>query len=173
MTVYYYHFSEEATITRFEPRCHPSHPDLGPVVWAIDEKRAPLYFFPRDCPRIAFWSTPATTDGDRERFLGHTAARMVITVENRWLDKIRETNVYVYRFAAGSFRCIDEGAGYFIAKQPVTPLSVEPVGDLLRTLADAEVELRMTPTLGPLRDVLLGSTLHASMIRMRNAILIP
>jgi hypothetical protein len=50
-----YHFSEDPTITRFDPRPHPSHPALPPAVWAIDRERAPMYFFPRDCPRIAFY----------------------------------------------------------------------------------------------------------------------
>ncbi|MGV3489112.1 MAG: DUF6886 family protein [Tuberibacillus sp.] len=42
-------------ITHFEPRQPQSFPDQPPLVWAIDEEHAPLYFFPRDCPRVAFW----------------------------------------------------------------------------------------------------------------------
>jgi hypothetical protein len=55
-----YHFSEDPGITRFNPRMHPSHPDQPAMVWAIDEEHSPLYYFPRDCPRIGFWSIPSS-----------------------------------------------------------------------------------------------------------------
>ena len=50
-----YHFSEDPNIQRFVPhvpRTNPTHP---PAVWAIDADHAPLYWFPRDCPRVTIW----------------------------------------------------------------------------------------------------------------------
>ena len=45
----------------------------------------------------------------------------------------------------------------------------QPVGDLLAALTDAEVELRITPSLVPLGRAIIQTTLHFSLIRMRNA----
>jgi hypothetical protein len=60
--------------------------------------------------------------------------------------------------------------GAFTAKDTVYPLSVEPVGDLLRAHRDARIEVRVTPSLWPLWDPLVASTLHFSGIRLRNAV---
>ena len=43
------------------------------------------------------------------------------------------------------------------------------MGDLLACLGEADIELRITPSLTPLKEALLDSSLHFSMIRMRNA----
>ncbi|MED2006824.1 hypothetical protein P4V39_01670 [Brevibacillus borstelensis] len=43
------------------------------------------------------------------------------------------------------------------------------MGDLLDCLTQANVELRLTPSLKPLHDSLLDSTMQFSMIRLRNA----
>lgn len=68
-----YHFSEEPTIGLFDPRAvtkasarPPGREWLnGPLVWAIDDWHAPMYLFPRDCPRILIWPLPETTEEDR------------------------------------------------------------------------------------------------------------
>ena len=63
-----YHFSEEPDISVFEPRHVPEERRMGreglddPLVWALDDSRAPLYYFPRECPRIFLWLLPTTTD---------------------------------------------------------------------------------------------------------------
>jgi hypothetical protein len=46
---------------------------------------------------------------------------------------------------------------------------VEPVGDLLARHAAAGIELRITPSLWPLCDAVVGSGLRFSMVRMANA----
>jgi hypothetical protein len=51
----------------------------------------------------------------------------------------------------------------------VTPLSVEPVGDLLMALIGAGVELRITPRLIPLWGRVIRSSLEFSGTRLRNA----
>ena len=50
-----YHFSEDPTIERFVPRAPLARPEVEPLVWAIDEWHQPIYFVPRDCPRVCFW----------------------------------------------------------------------------------------------------------------------
>lgn len=66
-------------------------------------------------------------------------------------------------------RPADELAGYYVSTEPVAPLTVEPVGDLLGNLIASGVDLRITPSLWPLHDALVGATLDFSMIRLQNA----
>lgn len=164
-----YHFSEDPTIETFEPRLHPSHPTLAPAVWTIDEEHAPMYYLPRDCPRIAFYPKDSSSDEDKEQYDRQTRAAKVIVIENNWYAAVRETALYRYTFEAEPFTCWDREAGYYITHSAVTPLAVEPLGDLMQRLMEADVELRLTPSLTPLRDCLLTTSLHCSMIRMRNA----
>jgi len=163
-----YHFSEEPGIQVFEPRTIDSRPGEPPLVWAIDAAHAPHYFFPRDCPRVCFWSTDDTAQEDRRRFFGHSAVMHVIAMESRWLERIRSTTVYRYSFRPGPFLLQDGNAGYYTSFQAVQPAKVEPVGDLLGALVASGIELRLTPSLIPLRQAIIGSTLGFSMIRMRN-----
>jgi hypothetical protein len=165
----YFHFSEEPGIKEFVPRKSETFPDHPPIVWAIDEWHAPLYFFPRDCPRIAFWRSPDSSCEDIERFLSASTAKMVIAVESGWLSSIKNTQLYRYLFAPETFTCFDDNAGYYTSLEKVIPVSVEPVGDLLECLANANVEMRFMPSLHLLQDVIAKSSLSFSMIRMRNA----
>jgi hypothetical protein len=45
-----YHFSEDPSIRRFQPHVAATSSHAEPLVWAIDEEHAPLYWFTRDCP---------------------------------------------------------------------------------------------------------------------------
>ena len=164
-----YHFSEDGGIERFEPRPSLARPDIAAsVVWAIDEWHAPMYYFPRDCPRVLLWPLPGTTEADRERWFGASDARMLAHIEWGWLERMRSTVVYRYTFDGLPFRSLDD-AGMHVSPEVVTPVSVEPVGDLLTALRQASVELRVLERLTPLRGV-WATTLHASGIRLRNAI---
>jgi hypothetical protein len=44
------HFSEDPSITRFEPHVAATTTLRGPLVWAVDAARSPGYWFPRNCP---------------------------------------------------------------------------------------------------------------------------
>ena len=58
-----FHVSERTGIARFEPRPPPSL-DAGvsdDVVWAIEARLLANYLLPRDCPRVTFHATAATT----------------------------------------------------------------------------------------------------------------
>lgn len=164
-----FHFSEEASIARFEPRAPLERPHVEPMVWAIDEWHAPMYFVPRDCPRACFWAGAATTPADRERWLGGVEARMVIAIEAAWLDRLRTTALYRYRLPTDTFVLQDRDGGHWVSREPVVPLAVEPVGDLLAALGASGVELRITPSLIPLWQRVVRSTLSFSGTRLRNA----
>src|SRR3984957_16795366 len=107
-----FHFSENPTIEVFEPRPvrvpaerPPGRNWLnGPLVWAIDAWHAPMYFFPRDCPRILLWRKLATTDDDVERWgRGDRRRRMLAHIEEGWLDRLRTTSIFRYAFQTGPF----------------------------------------------------------------------
>lgn len=94
---------------------------------------------------------------------------MVIAIEAGWLDRVRTTTLYRYIMPEEPFHLIDATAGHWIAREVVTPVSMEPVGDLLAALADADVELRVTPAIIPLWQDVIRSTLAFSGTRLRNA----
>jgi len=161
-----FHVSEEGAIEQFEPRVSPS--GMGPVVWAIDENRLRNYLLPRDCPRVTCYAGPDTADADVERFLGSSTA--VIAIEQEWFERLRSCRLYCYHLPPDTFECVDECAGYFVSRLPVTPARVEVFDDAVSELLRREVELRIVPNLWPLRDDVVASTLQFSIIRMCNAL---
>jgi hypothetical protein len=161
-----FHVSEESGIERFEPQ--PSPYVDAPVVWAIDAERLRNYLLPRECPRVTFCAGRETTMADVERFLGSSPA--VIAVESAWLERLRSCRLYCYHLTPQTFECIDECAGYFVSRGTVVPTRVEVFDDLLAALLERGVELRFVPSLWPLRDAVVCSTLRFSLIRMRNAL---
>ena len=162
-----YHFSEDPTIERFVPRTPPHRPDIAPLVWTIDGWHAPMYFFPRDCPRILLWQLPATTLADIERWFGASDARMLAHIEFDWLQRMHTVPIYRYTLPPATFESLDD-AGIYVSRETITPLSMEPVGDLVEALRAANVELRLMERLTSLRGV-WDTSLHASGIRLRHA----
>jgi hypothetical protein len=162
-----YHFSEEPNIAVFVPRPPAARPEVEPLVWAIDEWHSPLYLFPRDCPRILIWPLPATAPEDFERSWGEREARMVAHIEWAWFERLRATRLYRYTMPAETFEDMGD-AGMWVSRSVVQQQAVEPVEDLPAALAAANVELRVMPSLLPLKGA-WNTTLHASGIRLRNA----
>jgi len=160
-----FHVSEEAGIERFEPR--PSSLVAEPVVWAIDADRLRNYLVPRDCPRVTCYAGRDSTPADIERYLGASAA--VVAIERAWWTRVRDCRLYCYRLPDETFECLDEGAGYFVSRVPVGVRGVEVVADAIGALLGRCAELRLLPTLWPLRDAIVRSSLQYSMIRLRNA----
>jgi len=152
-----YHFSEDPAIEVFRPHCPLGREDEPPHVWAIDELKAPLYWFPRDCPRVTFW--PADDPAHHRR---------VHAIEWAWLDRMRSTFLHAYRLDGSSFVPAPGGGGW-ISGETLRPLGVEPVGDLLDRHAAARIELRLMTNLWPLHRWVVESGLEFSMVRMRNA----
>lgn len=162
---YVYHFSEDGTIQQFVPRAVRDHP---PQVWTINAEHAPNYLLPRDCPRICIACDETTTHADRERFFGLTTAQRIIIAESGWLERIRHTTLFCYVFAPDAFVEFDRHAGYWVSPHTVTPVSFQPIPDLLQALLDCGVELRFMPSLRLMQDAVAQSSLQFSMIRMRN-----
>jgi hypothetical protein len=164
-----YHFSEDPTICCFVPQIAPTSAVREPQVWAVDAEHAHIYYFPRECPRVTFYRSQRGSDEDVQRFFATTKATRVVAIESRWLEAMRDTSLYRYEFPRDSFRLIDPRAGYWVSRETVVPLSVEPVGDLMTALTGAGVELRIIPSLWPLYEAVIASTLDFSIIRWRNA----
>jgi hypothetical protein len=160
-----FHISEEAGITRFDPR--PSEYTDHPVVWAIDADRLHNYLVPRDCPRVTYYAGPRTTTADRERMLGLHAA--VVAIEDGWLERVQRCRLFCYLLPPQAFECFDESAGYFSSPVSVEPTRVEVFDDVINELRQRRVELRIVRNLWPLRDAVVASSLEFSIIRMRNA----
>jgi len=140
-------------------------------VWAVDDGRAPDYWFPRDCPRAMAWATSTSSAADRERILGPGGGERVHAVEYRWLDAMRAVRLYAYRFAADRFRPFGEPVPHaLVATEPVEPLGApQPVGDLFDLHEQAGIQLRVLPNLWPFWDAVIASSLGFSGIRLRNA----
>jgi hypothetical protein len=155
-----WHVSEDATIERFVP--------LEELVWAIDTRHLPLYWFPRDCPRATFWATSETSDDDVERWLDGDRTRRVHVIESAWLERMRATRVVAYRLPESGFEPEDR---FWVTRETVEPLELVELGDLLARHAEARIELRVAPALYPLWDSVVASTLDFSGIRLRNATL--
>jgi len=163
-----FHFSEDGSIARFSPHVPPSNPGHPPAVWAIDDEHAPLYWFPRHCPRLSVWA-----DGDDQRevlaAMFHTDARRICAAETKWFDRIRTCRLFRYEFDATAFRPWDDADGQYISDHVVEPVEVVELSDLLGLHAAADIELRITPKLGTLMDTILSSGLPFSFVRIRDA----
>src|SRR5262245_3514722 len=98
-----HHFSEDPDIALFHPHvAKTSSIQDEALVWAIDDWHAPMYYFPRDCPRACFWAGERTTALDRERWLHGLAPRLVIAVEASWIDRIRSAVLYRYELPSAT-----------------------------------------------------------------------
>jgi hypothetical protein len=160
--------SEEDSIQRFEPRANPEHDSDAALVWAIDSAHAPAYWFPRECPRGTFWAVTETSDEDVEHFLLGDRGLRVHLVQADWLEAVRSTRVIAYRLPTETFEPYGRAAGYWISSEPVTPIELVEVGDLLAKHAEAGIELRIVPKLWPIWQQVIDSTLEFSGIRLRN-----
>jgi hypothetical protein len=159
--------SEDPEIERFEPHVSATAARDEPLVWAIDTRHLPMYWFPRDCPRGTFWATPATSPEDAEGLL--LGGARVHAVEAGWLERIRESRVVAYRLPETTFVPDPEVGGYWLSSEAVAPLERAELGDLLARHAEAGIELRLVANLWPLWDRVVASTLEYSGMRLRNA----
>ena len=154
-----WHVSEDDSIGCFEPR--------DGKVWAIGTRLLPLYWFPRDCPRATFWAESTTTERDVDRFLGGDRARRVHVVEPEWLEPMRTTRVLAYRMPGDAF--VEDDDRFWISTEPVEPLEVVELGDLVGRHEQAGIELETEPDLLDFWDEVVGASLGFSGIRLRNA----
>jgi hypothetical protein len=164
-----WHVSEDPTITRFARHRAKTALTDELLVWAVDTRHLPLFWFPRDCPRCTFWAGPRSTTEDMARLLDGRRDRPVHVIEYRWLERVREARLYLYRMPERSFTEDADVAGFWTSREVVEPLEVVAIDDLIGRHAAAEIPLRTEPNLWPLWDSVVGSTLEYSGIRLRNA----
>jgi hypothetical protein len=163
-----WHFSEEPSINWFQPRVPATNPNARPLVWAVDTRHAPMFWFPRDCPRGCIWPVSETTAEDRDRFFGQSAANRIHVIESGWLKRMQACRLYAYRLPAEPFRPHEVG-GYWVSSEPVAAIEQVIVEDLLGSHAEARIELRVTPSIWPFWRMVAASTVEFSGSRLRNA----
>jgi hypothetical protein len=163
-----WHFSEDPGLHRFEPHVPATNPGQPPLIWAVDTRHAPMFWFPRDCPRGCIWPVSTTTPEDRERFFGQSDTGRVHVIEADWLDRMRTCRLHAYRLPAGPFRPHETG-GYWVCDKPVEAAERILVDDLIGRHAQARIELRITPSIWPFWRRVTKSTVEFSGSRLRNA----
>jgi len=170
-----FHFSDDGSIKTFHPRAVVTATRRArgyewlnsPLVWAIDAVHQPMYYFPRDCPRILMWKTVETTPEDAEQYFGNSDARMIAFIEKKWQPALASQTLYRYEFPIAPFIELQD-AGMWVSKKSVDPIIVESMGNLPNRLAEDAVELRIVDDFLPLRKA-WQTSLHLSGIRLRNA----
>jgi hypothetical protein len=163
-----WHFSEDPSLGRFLPQPPAANPRAMPLVWAVDTRHAPMFWFPRGCPRGCIWPGSATTAEDRERFFGQSAAGRIHVIETGWLGRVRDCRLYAYRLPAGPFRPHEVG-GSWVADTPVDAIEQVVIDDLVGRHASAGIELRITPSVWPFWRRVADSTVEFSGYRLRHS----
>ena len=167
-----FHFSHDPAIERFVPHVPATNPGQPAAVWAIDAEHAPLYWFPRDCPRVAVW--PRTVEEERQfRTAFCTVAPRLHAVELGWLQRLDAPPLYRYRLDGSAFRPWPEASGQWVSERAVEPLDVEPFDDLVGRHVAAGIELRAVPNLWPLIDLATKGPWDFSIVRKHLAIARP
>lgn len=165
-----YHVSEEPDIQIFEPRL-PSRKDLNPdvgLVWALCERTLPNFLTPRNCPRVTYHISENTTAADIERCLPNGYSHAVI-IEADWLERLRNTTLYLYHFDPSDFYLQDEVAGYYVSKKPQIPIGKTVVTDLEGELEKRNVALMTVDNLWQISEEIKKTTLNWSICRMAYA----
>ena len=165
-----WHVSEDPTIARFAPHRARTALTEEPLVWAVDTRHLPLFWYPRQCPRCTFWAGPRTSEGDAQRFLEGRRDRAVHVIEDGWRKRVRDAQLYLYRMPELSFVQSAQVAGYWTSHTTVEPVEIIPIDGLMGRHSAAGIALRTESNLWPLWDAVVTSTLEFSGIRLRNAL---
>ena len=161
-----WHFSEDPGLGRFRPHIPATNPTAPALVWAVDTRHAPLFWFPRDCPRGCIWATSATLPEDRDRLLGPGGAVRVHAVEGAWMAPIGRCRLYAYRLPAEPFRPHEEVGGSWVTDSTVEAVERVILDDLPARHAAAGIELRVVPSLARFWRRVVGSTMGYSGLRL-------
>lgn len=166
-----YHVSEEPGIEIFETRPAPQVYDqiTGFVVFAVSDIMLHNYLLPRDCPRVCYYAKTNSSQEDIDKYIGNTDKKYIINVDERWIDRINNSKMYLYEMPYESFELLDEGAGYYVSYKTIKPINMFTIVNLKEELEKRNAELRALPSLKLLSKEISFSTLQFSIIRMRNA----
>ena len=159
-----YHYSENLEIEVFAPHVPATNPSTPPQVWAIEPRYASLYWFPRDCLRVAVWANEDPQQRElQSRFA--TAANRVHFALGRDEQWIRTTNLCEYTFDAGPFEPWLDAEGHWTTDRTVRPTASRQLPDLVAEQAQAGVDLRFLDELTTARDEVVRSGLPFSVVR--------
>ncbi|MET0384557.1 MAG: DUF6886 family protein [Polyangiales bacterium] len=162
-----FHYSEEPDIARFVPHVPATHQTSEPYVWAVEARHAPLYWFPRACPRVTVWANHEAQRA-RLRALFATDRERVQYAPSSERDKTQRCRLYEYAFEPDAFLPWPEAEGQWVAREVVVAKRVTAVGPLEARQLAAAVDLRWTDDLASARDAVLVSGLPFSIVRYRN-----
>ena len=165
-----YHVSEEENIEVFEPR-RPVREDLDQsvnLVWAVTEDRLVNFLTPRDCPRVTFFAPEGTAESYKTKYI-KSGYDSVVAIEESWLERFKNTTLYIYRMNPENFYLQDEVAGYYVSEKTEVPVECLIVNKLDEELDKRKSELRILPGLWTLRDTIFESKLGWSFRKMHNA----
>lgn len=163
-----YHYSEDGSIRRFAPHVPQTNPGQPASVWAIDADHSPIYWFPRNCPRLSVWARDEEQQARLSEIFATEASR-ISAAETGWMERVRDARLYRYVFDATGFHPWTEADGQYVTHDVVHPERVDVIDDVLALHATADAELRFTPRLGALMDAILASGLPFSFVRIRDA----
>ena len=93
--------------------------------------------------------------------------RKVHVVEPAWLERMRTHRVVAYRMPEETF--VENNDRFWISADPVEPLELVELGDLVERHEAAEIELGTEDDLLGFWDEVVASSLGYSGIRLRNA----
>jgi hypothetical protein len=162
-----WHVSEDPAIERFQPHVSATAASREPSVWAVDTRHLPLYWFPRECPRGTFWAEGTTTPKDAELLCESSRVHLV---ETGWVERMRTARVVAYKLPEETFAPDPKVGGYWLSREPVAPIDVLELGDLVARHERSGIELRAVPSLWPIWNRVVTSTLEFSGIRLHNAL---
>ena len=162
-----YHVSEEANITEFIPRL-PTRADLNQevgLVWALCERTLPNFLTPRNCPRVCYHIGNKTTQDDIVKYMTEGSSH-VVEIEKDWLERMRETVLYIYEFDDADFYLQDESAGYYVSEKKQMPVAVHKITDCEAELQKRGVTLKTVDELWSVADEIKQTTFNWSLCRM-------
>lgn len=152
-----FHVSEESDIKVFKPR-KPSRTDIDQskgLVWAITEECLPNFLTPRNCPRVCYHSDDFS--------------EYVVAIEKGWLDRLKNTTLYLYEFELKNFMLQDEIAGYYVSSRDETPIRQYILSDLPAELKKRNVKLLVMDNLIEYGEEVRKTQTNWSLCRMRYA----
>lgn len=160
-----FHYSEDPHIDGFVPHVPATNPGSAAHVWAIEARYAPVYWFPRDCPRVAIWANSSTDRSVIAARFGtdHERIQFARAQDRAWIDT---TVLYEYRLPPEPFAPWHEAEGQWVADTEVRPIAIRRMERLLDAQDDAGVELRFVDDLQVIRTDALESGLPFSIVRL-------